>query len=443
MKFPKTLGSVSGKYESAGKGVDFVSNGSDWGDPGGDSYGVHQLSSAYSMGAFLRSKWGKPYAAKFKGMKPGSNSFNKRYKSVARADMEGFAYAQKAFYATTHYLPVKEHAQAKGFDVTDRGVQEALFSMSVQHGKAKLIVSEAARNGISSDTEKQVRSLFKERAEYVNGLRSLSRRIKSNIINNRYKNEVEDCVEWCGSTYEGDIQEPVEKSATLDIDVPDFGDGARNLLSIVRDATTGVISVTGALLAGAVSKAGEATSVISDEVLPDVDSSNDEMKDVPWMHTAKALMGTKEIRGRKHNSKIMRWAKDIGGWVASYYKNDEIPWCGLFVAHCMNANSIEIGFKNPLGARNWNKFGMKCEPQYGAVMVFSRKGGGHVGFYVSEDSKYYHILGGNQSNSVNTTKVAKNRYLGARWPTKYPTAQKQFAGRIKKKFDGKVSTNEA
>jgi uncharacterized protein (TIGR02594 family) len=133
--------------------------------------------------------------------------------------------------------------------------------------------------------------------------------------------------------------------------------------------------------------------------------------------------------------------------VSSIYTNDDIPWCGLFVAHIMNDNGIKYGFNNPLGARSWLKFGEKCDPQYGAVMVFWRgkRNGwtGHVGVYVSEDSNYYHILGGNQSNSVNVTKIAKNRLLGARWPTGYDTLKERFKGRIVKKFDGSVSTNEA
>lgn len=168
---------------------------------------------------------------------------------------------------------------------------------------------------------------------------------------------------------------------------------------------------------------------------------------VPWMETAKKLMGTREIAGKRSNNKIMEWAKALGRSVSSIYTNDDIPWCGLFVAHVMNVNGIKHGFANPLGARNWLKFGVKTAPCYGAVMVFWRgkKSGwsGHVGLYVSEDDNYYHILGGNQSNSVNVTKIAKNRFLGARWPSNYPTLRKRQSGRIHKKFDGKVSINEA
>jgi len=75
---------------------------------------------------------------------------------------------------------------------------------------------------------------------------------------------------------------------------------------------------------------------------------------------------------------------------------------------------------NPLGARKWNSFGKKTSPRLGAVMVFwreSRNGWkGHVGFYWAEDADAYHILGGNQANSVCVTRISKDRLLTARWP---------------------------
>ena len=161
----------------------------------------------------------------------------------------------------------------------------------------------------------------------------------------------------------------------------------------------------------------------------------------PWMDTAIALLGLKEDTSSKSNQKILKWAELVAEGVDVDYTTDSIPWCGLFVAFCMQDNGLEI-VDQPLWARNWNKAGSKLsEPAHGAIMTFARGTGGHVGFYVSEDASYYHILGGNQSDSVSITKVAKGRCLGYRWPTgmdKFLTK-----GRIKKTFDGKVSTNEA
>lgn len=160
--------------------------------------------------------------------------------------------------------------------------------------------------------------------------------------------------------------------------------------------------------------------------------------DIPWLVTAKVHIGTEETPGSANNEKILRWARIVGGFSADYYKQDSIPWCGLFVAYCMATNGLEPVKDNPLGALNWAKWGTPLkEPALGCVMVFKRTGGGHVGFYVGEDAENYHILGGNQSDEVNVTKVAKSKFVAARWPTGMEKFLKP--GRIKKKFDGKVT----
>lgn len=161
---------------------------------------------------------------------------------------------------------------------------------------------------------------------------------------------------------------------------------------------------------------------------------------LPWLDTAISLIGTQETPGNADNPRIIQWAKNIGGWVASYYKSDSIPWCGLFVGHCMAANGITPP-KDMLSALAWNNYGTKLkEPMYGCIIVFKRQGGGHVGFAVSQDATTYHVLGGNQSNSVNITRVAKERCVGWRWPDYYRLPGEKLPVR---KFDGKISTNEA
>lgn len=162
---------------------------------------------------------------------------------------------------------------------------------------------------------------------------------------------------------------------------------------------------------------------------------------LPWLAEAERLQGVREIAGAKHNATIMDWAKRLGGWVASFYTNDEIPWCGLFVAHCIGSTlTSEPLPANPLGAVNWSKFGVSCLPTRGAVLVFSRSGGGHVGFYVGEDKEAFHVLGGNQSNQVNITRVAKSRHVATRWPATVPAP---IAVRTLKPAGGALSTNEA
>lgn len=141
----------------------------------------------------------------------------------------------------------------------------------------------------------------------------------------------------------------------------------------------------------------------------------------PWFTEAQRAIGIREDTSPASNPLIIGWAQRL----RIAYNNDEIPWCGLFVAHC-------IGFTlpgealptNPLGARNWGKFGVACPPQPGAVITFWREsrtsGKGHVGFYVGEDAAAFHILGGNQGDAVNVKRFPRERFLTARWPTSAP-----------------------
>jgi uncharacterized protein (TIGR02594 family) len=161
----------------------------------------------------------------------------------------------------------------------------------------------------------------------------------------------------------------------------------------------------------------------------------------PWMTLAINLQGTKEVPGSKNNPVIMEWAKFLGGSIKTSYTGDSIPWCGLYVAYVLKKTGYPTD-NTPLWARSWSDYGVKlAAPAYGAIMVFVRGGGGHVGFYVSEDASYYHILGGNQSDTVNVMKIAKNRCIGYRWPVNADNYL--VPGRVKKSFVGKVSTNEA
>lgn len=138
---------------------------------------------------------------------------------------------------------------------------------------------------------------------------------------------------------------------------------------------------------------------------------------IPWLTEAQQLLGTKEVLGHRNNPKILNWADNL----EIHYSGDEVPWCGLFVGHCIAATMVDETLpSNPLGARQWEKFGDPIEPRLGAIMVFWRQsktsGLGHVGLYTGEDDTAYRILGGNQSDKVCFTWVGKNRFVKARWP---------------------------
>jgi uncharacterized protein (TIGR02594 family) len=138
---------------------------------------------------------------------------------------------------------------------------------------------------------------------------------------------------------------------------------------------------------------------------------------LPWMAEAENLVGTNEILGSRSNPVILDWA----GSLDIQYPGDDIPWCGLFVAHCIGSTlPEEILPPNPLGAREWERFGDPTAPRLGAVMVFWREsrqsGKGHVGLYTGEDEGAFRILGGNQGDKVCLAWISKERLTKARWP---------------------------
>ena len=151
-------------------------------------------------------------------------------------------------------------------------------------------------------------------------------------------------------------------------------------------------------------------------------------------------IGVQEIIGSKHNPTILSWAKAIG--LERTYTNDEIPWCGLFIAYCCHAQGLQV-VKNPLWALNWAKYGTQVnQPMLGDVLTFKRDGGGHVGIYVGEDKTHYHIIGGNQGNEVSIMRIAKVRLHEAR-RTAWKIAQPANVRVIKLESQGRISNNEA
>jgi len=144
------------------------------------------------------------------------------------------------------------------------------------------------------------------------------------------------------------------------------------------------------------------------------------MMEPRWLTEARKYIGTKEIPGVKHESLIVSWWKAIkrGG-----IKSDEVPWCAAFVGAMLE--SVGIQSSRFESAKSYLSWGVPLEePQVGCVVVFTRDGGGHVGFVVGRD-KYNRliVLGGNQGNAVTIAAFSRDRVSGYRWPTPGPALQ--------------------
>ena len=115
---------------------------------------------------------------------------------------------------------------------------------------------------------------------------------------------------------------------------------------------------------------------------------------------------------RTHNKKLR---KLLG------FNPARTAWC----AGWANAILTKAGYQNTgsLMAKSYLKYGKKVtKPKKGDILVFNRRGGGHVGFYmgtVKKDGiKYFKVISGNSSNKVTIRLYKARSVIGIRRPVK-------------------------
>lgn len=136
-------------------------------------------------------------------------------------------------------------------------------------------------------------------------------------------------------------------------------------------------------------------------------------KTPPWVIEADRYLGIKEFPGAAHNPTIINWLVKLNAW----WRDDETPWCGVAMGAWMKGAGVTPP-KAYYRAKAWADWGHKLAvPVYGCVVVFSRKGGGHVGIVVGEDERgRLMVLGGNQGNAVTIAPFDRSRVSAYRWP---------------------------
>ncbi len=132
-----------------------------------------------------------------------------------------------------------------------------------------------------------------------------------------------------------------------------------------------------------------------------------------WLQYARKFLDLREIPGSEDNPVIVDWLIKLRAW----WRDDDTPWCGVYVAHCFAAFGLAIPV-HWYRAKGWLDWGRIVDfPAVGSVVVFERKGGGHVGFVVGRDADgHLMVLGGNQGNKVSIAPFDLERVLGYRWP---------------------------
>jgi uncharacterized protein (TIGR02594 family) len=132
-----------------------------------------------------------------------------------------------------------------------------------------------------------------------------------------------------------------------------------------------------------------------------------------WIDEARKHIGLKEIIGTGNNATIQLWLTKLKAWL----KDDSVACCGVFTAHCIKTAGYPLP-KHWYRALDWLNWGVEIgAPCYGCVVVFSRKGGGHVGFVVGMDKEgRLMVLGGNQGDAVSIAPFDVSRVAGYRMP---------------------------
>ena len=211
------LGTLSGLYES---GHNPAAIGKD--NSGGPSYGLYQIATyPGTMNKYLNFIKNNSQYREFSDIleKAGGNkaasqkapNFVKAWEELSKND--NFNNSQYKFMIDTHLQPLLKSVQDKDLlDIDNRHpvVKDALYSLSVQHGKAAQIVNNTLQkirhNGTSFDDATLLEVLYKTRADYVKSLPAsqyprdgkITQNEKDNIVNKRYPNELYEALKYLG-----------------------------------------------------------------------------------------------------------------------------------------------------------------------------------------------------------------------------------------------------
>lgn len=139
--------------------------------------------------------------------------------------------------------------------------------------------------------------------------------------------------------------------------------------------------------------------------------------DAPWIVSARKEIGVREIHGTQNNPAIVGYWHDVH---LSGVKDDETAWCAAFAGAMLERNGIASTRSG--AARSYLAWGTPlAKPVPGCIVVFSREGGGHVGFVLGRDAAgHLEVLGGNQGDCVCIAAFKTDRVAGYRWPAGIP-----------------------
>lgn len=183
-KSSNKLGEISKRWESGPKGAYAISTGK--GDPGGVSYGSYQFASNRGTVAPFVSTLPPEVQANFAGKTPGTPEYSAAWKqSVDQMGKENFEQAEHEYVKSVYYDDAASRIKrSTGIDANNvcPGVQDLIWSASVQHGQAG--ANKLFKNaGVTPDMTgpEIIEAVYKERSRVEVHFKSSSPEVQESI----------------------------------------------------------------------------------------------------------------------------------------------------------------------------------------------------------------------------------------------------------------------
>lgn len=131
------------------------------------------------------------------------------------------------------------------------------------------------------------------------------------------------------------------------------------------------------------------------------------------LEMAQTFIGVKEVKGMIDNPMILAFLKADDPWP----EHDEVPWCSGFMNFICKCCATRRS--RSLAAISWLNIGYvildikECVAGFD-IVILSREGGNHVGFYIKHDDTHVWLLGGNQGDQVSIAAFPRTRIKGIR-----------------------------
>lgn len=178
------LGSLSKRWESGSAGPYAISSGQ--GDPGGVSYGSYQFASNRGTVEPFVATLPPEIQSNFDGLTPGTPEYSTAWReSVNQMGADNFYQYEHAYVKAQYYDNAANKVnQSLGINANERsaGVQDMIWSMSVQHGPAganRIMKSAGVTNDMTD--EEIINRTYKERSNVDKYFKSSSPEVKNSV----------------------------------------------------------------------------------------------------------------------------------------------------------------------------------------------------------------------------------------------------------------------